>query len=127
MVGQSQRFGPFCDGLAETERVAELRSIAALVAICCGSSSPAVAALREAETDTTASEVALAAVNALPALRRRQILSTFGRVTWPSKRASAPTRNNRRAVRHTIMETTMKMSDAFRANTSAQPMSEIGL
>jgi len=114
MVGQSQRFGPFCDGLAETERVAELRSIAALVAICCGSSSPAVAALREAETDTTASAAALAAVNALPTLTRRRMLSTFGAITWPSNRTSAPTRNNRRIVRHTIMETTMRMSDAFR-------------
>ena len=109
-----QCFGPFCDGLAETERVAELRSIAALLAIYCGSSSPAVAALREAETDTTASAAALAAVNALPTLTRRRMLSTFGAITWPSNRTSAPTRNNRRQVRHAIMETTMRMSDAFR-------------
>jgi hypothetical protein len=114
MTVAPQRFGPFRHGLAETERVAELRSIAALVAIYCGSSSPAVMALREAESDATASEAALAAVNAIPSLMRRRLLSVFGSVTWPSKRASAPMRNNRRAARHAIMETTMRMSDAFR-------------
>jgi hypothetical protein len=114
----SQRFGPWSPGLEPGERVAQFRSLAGISASFLGSGHPLVASLRAAETgDADAGERAIRDLHDVPALTRRRMLSVFGAITWPSKRASAPTRNTRRAVRHTIMETAMKMSDAFRGKS----------
>jgi hypothetical protein len=76
-------FGPWVPGVDAAERKAQLRSLAALGAAFLGSGSPVVMALREAEADPTKAADALAALNAVPTLRRRRLLSVFGAVTWP--------------------------------------------
>jgi hypothetical protein len=83
-------FGPWVAGIAGDERKVQLRSIAVLVAAFCGSSAPAVGALRDAEADTTKSDAALAALDAIPTLKRRRLLSVFGAVTWPANRGVKP-------------------------------------
>jgi hypothetical protein len=79
----SGAFGPWSSGLDATERVAQFRSLASLAALMTGSGNPLVQALRQAEHDTAAAALALDLINALPALTRRRLLSTFGAVTWP--------------------------------------------
>jgi hypothetical protein len=79
----SSPFGPWAPGIDAVERKAQFRSLATLAAAFTGSSSPVVAALRAAEADPTKADAALAALNAVPALRRRRLLSVFGSVTWP--------------------------------------------
>jgi hypothetical protein len=78
-------FGPFVPGITETERIAELRSLAVLVAVFTGSENPLVPLLRQAEHDDAAAVRALELLDRVPALTRRRLLSTFGRVTWPAK------------------------------------------
>lgn len=78
-------FGPWRVGIPETERVAGLRALAALVAVFAGSDDPAVAALRHAEAHVGASDEALAEFDQLPSLRRRHVLATYARLTRPRR------------------------------------------
>jgi hypothetical protein len=78
-------FGPWVPGIGADERKAQFRSITALAAAFCGSGSPVVAAMRAAEHDEAAAADALLALNSLPALTRRRLLSVFGAATWPPK------------------------------------------
>jgi hypothetical protein len=78
-------FGPFVPGVVDVERIAELRSLAALVAVFTGSANPLVAVLRQAETDPEAAAQAQELLDRVPSLTRRRLLSTFGSVTWPAK------------------------------------------
>ena len=73
-------FGPWREGLDPTERVTQLRSLAALATTFCGSRHPLVRALRAAERDQEAAAEALVLIDRLPTLRRRQMLAVFGRI-----------------------------------------------
>ena len=76
-------YGPFCPGVPDTERIAELRSLAMAVSIFIGSAHPAIARLRAAETcRPDAVSDALNAIEALPSLTRRKVLAQFSRLTW---------------------------------------------
>lgn len=60
------------------ERVARLRELRALATVFCGPSHPATAALTAAVTAPAQAAHALAEIAALPALRKRRLLATFG-------------------------------------------------
>jgi hypothetical protein len=79
-------FGPWRAGLDPVERACQLRSLQALSAVFLGSSAPVVAALRDAEADPTKAADALQALDAIPALTRRRLLTTFGAVTYPDNK-----------------------------------------
>ena len=53
-----------------------------------GSGHPLISELREAEHDPLAADRALDLLEALPALTRRRLLSTFGAVQWPRTKRS---------------------------------------
>ena len=74
-------FGPWA-ALDPAERRAQFRSLAALCAIYVGSSAQVVEALRRAETDAAAGDLALQQFEQLPSLTKRKILSTFGVVNY---------------------------------------------
>jgi hypothetical protein len=78
-------FGPWTPAsISAVERVAQLRCLGGLAAVYAGSGSPLVAALRAAESgDEAKSADALAALTRVPTRTRRELLSTFGAVTWP--------------------------------------------
>lgn len=79
-------WGPFSPTVrGHQERCCMLRSLAALVACHCGSAHPLVLILRRAEHDPMAFAAAQPAFEALPALTRRRVISTFSRLTWPTK------------------------------------------
>ena len=64
-------YGPWSNSVQSGERVAQLRSLAALVAASFGSDHPCVAALRRAESDAGALGPARAVFERLPALTKR--------------------------------------------------------
>jgi hypothetical protein len=70
-------YGPWSHSLQHAERVAQLRSLAALVATHFGSDHPCVVALRRAESDPGALSSAQAMFERLPALTKRKLLSTY--------------------------------------------------
>jgi hypothetical protein len=78
-------FGPWVRELAQAERAAQFRSLAALVAAFTGSSNPLVAALRAAEHDKAAAETARDLLEDMPTRTKRNILATFGAITWPAR------------------------------------------
>ena len=80
-------YGPWSPGLCdEVERGKQLRSLQALAAVYLGSTSPLIAALREAEHDGNALVQAGALLDRVPSLTRRRMFSTFATVTWPPSR-----------------------------------------
>jgi hypothetical protein len=78
-------FGPW-SAADPSERMAQFRTLAALCAAFVGSSHPVLEELRSAERDQAAADRALETFNALPALTRRRILSTWGATMWPPRR-----------------------------------------
>ena len=78
-------WGPWSPTCHRDQRALQLRSLAALVAVYCGSHTPLVRTLRLAETDPMAFTEAEQAFNALPALSRRKILSMFSKITFTAK------------------------------------------
>jgi hypothetical protein len=78
-------FGPWSPDVDPAERIAQLRSLAALGAVSVGSSHPLVAELRAAETNHAAAGRALALLDALPSLTRRRLLATFSTSTFRSR------------------------------------------
>jgi hypothetical protein len=75
-------YGPWSQSLHSGERVAQLRSLAALCAMSFGSEHPIVSSLRLAESDPSALRRAYEAFELLPPLPRRHVLSTFAAVTY---------------------------------------------
>jgi dihydroneopterin aldolase len=65
------------DGIDEVERRARLRELRVLVAVYCGWDHPAKAALDQAISSNASYEIALEAIDQLPALRRRRLLATY--------------------------------------------------
>ncbi len=82
-------FGPWSPAVDAAERQRQLRCLAGLAAVYCGSASELVQALRDAELDPGVLPHAAAVLDCMPSLARRRMLSTFGAVTWPSKRGGA--------------------------------------
>jgi len=72
-------------GIAEVERVAGLRAIAALVCVHCGSDHPAVDLLRRAEADVGAADQALIELDRLPSLWRRRVIASYARLMRPRR------------------------------------------
>lgn len=65
-----------------------LRSMATAAFMLLGKDDPLWRTLRAGETDVQAYLAAYDMVEALPALTRRKLLSTFAAVTWPKRDAS---------------------------------------
>jgi hypothetical protein len=66
------------DGIDEAEQIARLRELRVLVAVYCGWDHPAKAALDQAISSNGSYEIALEAIDQLPALRRRRLLASYG-------------------------------------------------
>lgn len=76
-------WGPAAMNISNTERVARCRCLRALVRALAGPSGrDASAALADAERDPDAALAAEKAVEALPTLTMRRIISTFGAVQF---------------------------------------------
>jgi hypothetical protein len=71
------------------EKIAQLRSLAAIAHLQLGPDHALVAQLRAAETDPVAFTLAKETIEALPALTRRQLLSSFGAVNFAPKASIA--------------------------------------
>ncbi len=82
-------FGPWAANLEPDERLARTRALRALVFVYCGHDHPLARALLEAERDPDAAPAALAELDALPALRRRQILATYAALARAARRDPA--------------------------------------
>lgn len=78
-------FGPWRDGISDGERIARLRALRAL-AWAYGAFDLA-AALLAAERDVAALDEALSALDRVPALRRRRLLSTYNAMQEQGRRA----------------------------------------
>ncbi|MBY0295621.1 MAG: hypothetical protein K2X71_06225 [Methylobacterium sp.] len=75
----SDRFGPWADGISDAERRARLRSLRAIVGLCCGPRGAAlVEALRHAEIDPAALIQASDELRLLASLDRRRVLASYG-------------------------------------------------
>lgn len=70
-------YGPFRPGVDQTERIAQLRALAALVGCFVGTDSLLIRLLRKAETDDEQLMTAMRAIDRLPAGPRRKILANF--------------------------------------------------
>jgi hypothetical protein len=69
-------FGPWVPGLSETERIARIRGLRALVLVLLEPKHPICAELRDAERDDAAAARAPEAVDRVPALPWRRLLAT---------------------------------------------------
>jgi hypothetical protein len=79
-------FGPWAPGLPEVERVAQLRTLAALAcAYEGGPRSPLVVALQRAEHDPASAARALALLQRMPSRRYRRLIATFGALSSPAR------------------------------------------
>ena len=75
-------YGPWSPSIHSGERIAQLRSLAALVAAAFGSDHPCVSALRRAEAGGAALQEAHTIFEKLPALAKRRLLSVFSSLTY---------------------------------------------
>ncbi|MCP1551648.1 MULTISPECIES: hypothetical protein [Methylorubrum] len=75
------RWGPFADGIDNAERLARLRALRAITHLCAGPRGDRLAdELQRAERDVSRLPAALAQIEALTALDRRQVLASFARI-----------------------------------------------
>ncbi|KQT56094.1 hypothetical protein ASG52_24560 [Methylobacterium sp. Leaf456] len=78
MIAALDQWGPFRPDLDPAERLARLRSLRAITRLCCGPRGERLAdELHRAERDADRLPAALDALNALAALDRRQVLTSF--------------------------------------------------
>ena len=76
-------WGPAIDNISNTERVARCRCLRALLHVLAGPAGrDASAALMAAERDPAAALAAVTAVEALPTLTMRRVLSTYSAVQF---------------------------------------------
>lgn len=81
MIAPADRFGPWSDRIDAAERLARLRSLRAIVRLTTGPRGDRLASeLHRAEGDASRLPFALAALNHLAALDRRQVLTTFAQL-----------------------------------------------
>ena len=84
MIAPCDAFGPWSTTITPHERTARLRTMRAIVSLCCGPRGEALCdLLRTAETDETALEPAAAALGRLAALDYRRVLGTFAALHRP--------------------------------------------
>ena len=89
MIAPNDRFGPWSDRIDDAERLARLRSLRALARVFCGPRGADLCRLlARAETDPTALEPALAALDRLAASDRRNVLASYARLSTVAARAS---------------------------------------
>jgi hypothetical protein len=70
------------DGVPEAERMARCRELRALSLVYLGPRHPVTIALAAAVADPAATDRALTVLDALPALRRRRLLASYGALLW---------------------------------------------
>lgn len=81
MIAAIDRWGPFADGIDNAERLARLRALRAITHLCAGPRGERLATeLQRAEHDVSRLPAALAEIDRLAALDRRQVLASFARV-----------------------------------------------
>lgn len=81
MIAAIDRWGPFADGIDNAERLARLRALRAITHLCAGPRGDRLAdELHRAERDVSRLPAALAEIEALASLDRRQVLASFARV-----------------------------------------------
>jgi hypothetical protein len=83
-----ERLAFLLDGVPEAERIARCRELRALSLVYLGLRHPVTMALAAAVTDPEATDQALTVLDALPALRRRRLLASYGALM------TRPTRTN---------------------------------
>ena len=74
------------DGVPEAERMARCRELRALALVYCGLAHPATEALGAAISDPAATGRALVEIDAIPALRRRRLLASYGALVVRTRR-----------------------------------------
>lgn len=78
MIAPADRFGPWADDIDRAERLARLRSLRAIVRLTTGPRGDRLAGeLHRAEHDASRLPAALAALDALAVLDRRQVLGSY--------------------------------------------------
>ncbi|WP_299436813.1 hypothetical protein [uncultured Rhodospira sp.] len=89
MTAPRPDWGPWADGLTETERAARCRALAMAVRLHAGpAGADAVEALRRAEADPEALDDAAAALNRLPTLYMRRAVASFAALHRPRRDAA---------------------------------------
>ena len=78
-------FGPWAPGLADPERKARWRSMAALAMVFAGGAHPLMRACIDAEQDPRAADAAWLALSSLPALTKRRLLSAYAALNAVSR------------------------------------------
>ena len=84
----AERLAFLLDGICEAERMARCRELRALALVYCGLAHPATEALGAAITDPAMTGRALIAIDAIPALRRRRLLASYGALMARTRRSS---------------------------------------
>jgi hypothetical protein len=89
-------FGPWRRDVDPAERLADLRALRALTFTLCGPRHPLIRALHAAETgDADTLAAALREIDALPALPRRRLLSSFAALSGPIASPEPPRRKEK--------------------------------
>jgi hypothetical protein len=83
-----ERLAFLLDGVPEVERMARCRELRALALVYCGSAHPATEALGAAITDPAMTDRALIEIDAIPALRRRRLLASYGALNFRTRRSA---------------------------------------
>jgi hypothetical protein len=73
---------------SDTERTARCRELRALSLVYLGPHHPVTIALAAAVTDPAATDRALTVLDALPALRRRRLLASYGALMTRTRRSA---------------------------------------
>ena len=81
MIAHIDQWGPFIEGLAVAQRRDRLRLLGYLIRFHCGSREPELLQLIiEAESDVSALEPVMAALNSLPRATRQNVLAAYARI-----------------------------------------------
>jgi hypothetical protein len=88
------QYGPWSPTIDPLEQGKQLRSLCAIAHLQLGPNHPLTPALRAAEDSQEALDLAYGLVEALPALTRRRLLSSFAAVTWRQRSRLAPAPSN---------------------------------
>jgi hypothetical protein len=83
----AERLAFLLDGVPEAERLARCRELRALSLVYLGLRHPATVALGAAIADPRMTDRALSELDAIPALRRRRLLASYGALLPPPTRS----------------------------------------
>jgi hypothetical protein len=87
-----ERLAFLLDGIPEAERMARCRELRALSLVYLGLHHPVTIALAAAVTDPAATDRALTVLDALPVLRRRRLLASYGALMSCASQATTANR-----------------------------------